>query len=63
MKTANTPSIVQIEEKDLREFRPVNETLALDYVFSQPSQNKKSFGAIDLWKCRNKSRMRGLKIR
>ncbi len=63
MKTTTAPAIVQIEAEELKEFRPVSETLALDFVFSQPSQNKKSFGIIDLWNCRNKRRRNGIWIR
>ncbi|HZH64253.1 MAG TPA: hypothetical protein VEY10_05120 [Flavisolibacter sp.] len=63
MKTATAPAIVQLEEKDLKEFRPVNETLAMDFLFPQPSQNKKNFGTVDLWNCRNKRRRNGIKIR
>ena len=63
MKTATVPTIVQLEEKDLKEFRPVNETLSLDFLFHQPSKNNKNFGTVDLWNCRNKRRMNGVKIR
>lgn len=63
MKTATAPAIVQLEEKDLKEFRPVNETLAFDFLFHQPSQNKKNFGTVDLWNCRNKRRMNGITVR
>ena len=63
MKTATVPTIVQLEEKDLKEFRPVNETLALDFLFHQPSKNNKNFGTVDLWNCRNKRRRNGIKIR
>jgi hypothetical protein len=63
MKTTTVPAIVQIEANDLREFRPVNETLATNFHFPQPLINNKSFGVIDLWKCRRKRRMYGIKIR
>ena len=63
MKTATAPAIVQLEEKDLKEFRSVNETLAMDFLLPQPSQNNKNFGTVDLWNCRNKRRRNGIKIR
>jgi hypothetical protein len=63
MRTTTMPSIVQIEENDLKEFRSVNETLASNLNFPQLSLNNKNFGVIDLWKCRKKRRMYGITIR
>jgi hypothetical protein len=63
MKTMITRTIVQLEEKDLREFRSVNETLATNLFFPQPPITNKNFGVVDLWKCRNKRRMNGITIR
>ncbi len=63
MKTATAPAIVQIEAKDLREFTPVNETLATGFSFPKPTANHKKFGITDLWKCRNKRRLSGISIR
>ena len=63
MKTTTARAIVQIDANDLREFEPVNETLATEFLVSQASAKPKKFGAVDLWNCRNKRRMHGVKIR
>ena len=63
MRTATAPAIVQIEAKDLRAFTPVDETLATGFLFSRPSANDKKFGVTDLWNCRNKRRLSGIRIR
>ena len=63
MKTATARAIVQIDAKDLREFEPVNETLATEFLFSQSPVKHKKFGIADLWNCHNKRRHYGIKIR
>jgi len=63
MKTTTARAIVQIDATDLREFEPVNETLATEFLFPQPSAKPKKFGIADLWDCRNKRRMHGIRIR
>jgi hypothetical protein len=63
MRTTTAPAIVQIEAKDLRKFTPVDETLATEFLFPQPSANDKKFGITDLWNCHNQRRMYGIKIR
>lgn len=57
------PSIVSIEEKDLQEFRPVNETLATDILLETSVPNHQKFTTADLWKCRKKRKLFGIKIR
>ena len=48
---------------NLREFEPVNETLATEFFISKSSAKHKKFGLIDLWNCRNKRRRHGVRIR
>ena len=57
------PSIVKIEANDLHEFEAVNETLAAHLIAKKPSETNTTFGIIDLWKCRKKRRMYGIKVR
>jgi hypothetical protein len=63
MKTMTGPSIVQIEAAELNEFKAVNETLATHLVTKTSSTSHKTFGVIDLWKCRKKRKLYGVKIR
>ena len=63
MKTTTARAIVQIDANDLREFEPVNETLATEFLISKSSAPHKKFGLADLWNCRNKRRMHGVRIR
>jgi hypothetical protein len=63
MKTMAAPSIVQIEAEELIEFKAVNETLATHLIAKKPLLQNKNFGIIDLWKCRKKRRMYGIKVR
>jgi len=63
MKTMTGPSIVKIEADDLHEFKAVNETLALHLFNKDLATPNKVFGLMDLWKCRKKRRMYGIKVR
>ena len=63
MKTTTARAIVQIDANDLREFEPVNETLATEFFISKSLAKHKKFGLIDLWNCRNKRRRHGVRIR
>ncbi|HUC82625.1 MAG TPA: hypothetical protein VMR70_17085 [Flavisolibacter sp.] len=62
MKTTTVSSIVKIEEEILRNFQPVNETLATDVVLAKNNLPAKRFGVVDLWKCRKQNRYSGLRI-
>ena len=64
MKTSSTTAIVQVKAEELKAYSPVNETLAADlslYQFS--SIPNKTFGSLDLWKCRKQKRLNGITIR
>lgn len=62
MMTKNAPSVIQMGREELATLlTSVNETLATDYF--PKTIKKKSFGAIDLWKCRKQRRFSGTSIR
>jgi hypothetical protein len=64
MNTTRMPSIVQIEERELRQLlNQVEERVATDVPTPQPSPKKRKFGAVDLWNCHRMRRTRGLIIR
>lgn len=63
-KTMSVPSIVQIEEVELRELlHEVEERVATDYSLSQTFKQKRKFTAVDFWNCRKQSRTAGIMIR
>ena len=64
MNTTKVPSIVQIEERELRQLlTQVDETVATNVPEFQESPKKRKFGVVDMWHCRKKSRTQGLIIR
>jgi hypothetical protein len=64
MNTTKVPSIVQIEERELRQLlNQVEETVATNVPEFQKPSRKRKFGVVDLWHCRKQSRMQGLIIR
>lgn len=64
MNTMKTPSIVQIEAERLSTLMTqVKETVARDVIVSNASPKKKTFGVVDLWKCRKMRRTNGIIIR
>lgn len=64
MKMTKVPSIVKIEEKELRQLlHQVEETVATDLDVQQAFQKKRKFTAVDLWYCRKQNRISGLTIR
>lgn len=58
MKSDVMPSVVQMEYGDLQELvKEVKETVARDIDLNMsPTTTKQSFGTIDLWNIRRKSR-------
>lgn len=63
MNMTRVPSIVQIEEKELRELvNQVEERIATG-IIPPPFRRKRKFTAADFWNCRKQSRTAGLLIR
>lgn len=64
MNTTTRPSIVQIEERELRELlNQVRETVATNVPMFKAAPKKRKFGIADMWHCRKMSRTNGLIIR
>lgn len=63
MKTSVTPSVVQMEREVLQQLvAEVKETLATDLNYAEPRQ-RRSFGAVDIWNIRRRSRTAAGRIR
>jgi hypothetical protein len=64
MNTTKVPSIVRIEERELRQLlNQVEETVATDVPMFPETPKTRKFGIVDMWHCRKQSRRRGLIIR
>ena len=64
MNTTKVPSIVQIEERELRQLlNQVEETVATNVPEFRKTPKKRKFGVVDMWHCRKQSRTQGLIVR
>ena len=63
MTTKKAPSVIQMDREELAKLlTSVNETLATDAAHLDVEE-KKSFGAVQLWNIRRQARYNGLTIR
>lgn len=63
MNMTMTHSNAQMKGDDLHNYNPVNESLAADISFPQPSIKGKVFSTADLWKLRKQRKRQGTVVR
>lgn len=63
MNMTTTHSNAPMNGDDLHNYNPVNESLATDLNFPQPSIKGKVFSTADLWKLRKQRKNQGAVVR
>lgn len=64
MTTKQAPGVVRLHGEELAKLlTSVNETLATDVAFLQPSTGRKTFSHVQLWNLRRNARYIGTAVR